>query len=290
MALGVATGAAAALGGCAFEEPVRARPITKAQISYGLDPLQSGVLRSAKQVSQQHVVVLLHGGYWRTGWDRSAMEPLAEDLARRGWATWNIGYRRVGDPGGGWPGTLEDVAAGIDHLATLQAEHDLDLSKVTVIGHSAGAQLAFWAAARKHLGAGAPGGAPAVSPAAAISLSGVLDLAAAAQVTAFDGGELAASTQALLGGAPDQVPDRYQMASPIDLVPLAVPQLLLHGSGDAKVPADQSRLYGERAGQVGDAIAFVELPDVNHFDVILLDRVWWSEVLRWLPEALGSPP
>ena len=278
------------LGACSSEPPLRSRPIAKEVVAYGGDPLQRGVLRTQVGIERQPVIVLIHGGYWRRGLDREAMEPLADDLSRRGWATWNLDYRRVGDDGGGWAGTLEDVARGIDFLDVLRPRFGLDLSKVAVIGHSAGAQLAFWAVGRGDPSAEDLGGGPVVQPAAAVSLSGVLDLETAAEGTRGDAAELATSTHALLGGTPEQVPDRYAAASPIELVPLAVPQLLLHGSGDTRVPPEQSRTYGAAAAEAGDPVELVELPDVNHFDVILLDHIWWGEVLRWLPAQLGSPP
>ena len=94
------------------------------------------------------MVVLLHGGFWRAQRTLELMRPLAADLAGRGFAAWNLEYRRVGQPGGGWPGTCEDVAAGLDHLARLAGREPLDLDRLVVAGHSAGGHLALWSAAR----------------------------------------------------------------------------------------------------------------------------------------------
>ena len=110
------------------------------------------------------VVVLLHGGFWRAQRTLELMRPLAADLAGRGFAAWNLEYRRVGQPGGGWPGTCEDVAAGLDHLARLAGREPLDLDRLVVAGHSAGGHLALWSAARAGLPAGAPGAGPLVAP------------------------------------------------------------------------------------------------------------------------------
>ena len=127
------------------------------------------------------VVVSIHGGLWLEAYGRDLMDSVCADLAERGWLAWNLEYRRVGGrwSGGGWPTTFADVAAGIDALA----DHaDLaDLGRVAVVGHSAGAPLAMWAAARSGLPDGAPGAHPAVEARAAVSLSGILDLATAAR-------------------------------------------------------------------------------------------------------------
>ena len=124
-------------------EPVAAGPVTYV---YGDSPEQFATLAVPATPGPHPVVVLIHGGFWRAAYGLDLMEPLAADLVRRGYAAWNIEYRRVGQPGGGWPGTLEDVAAAIDKLADLADDADLDLTRVSVVGHSAGGHLALWAA------------------------------------------------------------------------------------------------------------------------------------------------
>ncbi len=285
--LGTGAATALALGACSGGGGSIATPVIRESITYGDGEPQRGELRTLAVATPQPLVVLIHGGYWRTGWNLSAMEPLAEDLARRGYASWNINYRRVGDPGGGWPGTLDDVAAAIDKLAELAPGKRIDLERVAVIGHSAGAQLAFWTGARAKLAPGQPGAGPAVVPAALVSLSGVLDLETAASYREGDTAELSRSTVAFLGGEPAQVPDRYAVASPIAQVPLAPAQLLLHGTSDTKVPPEQARSYQAAAEQAGDRITMVELPGVDHFDTIRRDKIWWEEVVRWLPDQIG---
>src|SRR5688572_18692450 len=114
--------------------------------NYGRDDQQAGDL-SLPGAARPPVVCLLHGGFWRMPHGRAELAPIARDLCTRGFAVWNLEYRRVGAPGGGWPGTLQDVGAGIDHLATLAADGiGLDLDRVAVVGHSAGGQLALWSA------------------------------------------------------------------------------------------------------------------------------------------------
>src|SRR5690242_3906962 len=119
---------------------------------YGPAASQVGDLYLPKQAVKPPVICLLHGGFWRLPYARDQMVPLAEDLIRRGYAAWNLEYRRLGEPGGGWPGTLQDVAAGIDYLATLKAQDiDLDLDRVVTVGHSAGGHLALWAAGARRV-------------------------------------------------------------------------------------------------------------------------------------------
>ena len=138
------------------------------------------------------------------------MEPLADDLVARGYAAWNIEYRRVGQPGGGWPGTLEDVAAAIDKLAEVAAtDADLDLTRVSVVGHSAGGHLALWAAGRGALARGTPGADPAVEVAAAVGLAPVTNLRMGATDRVGNG-----AVVDFLGGSPEEFPDRYAVAEP----------------------------------------------------------------------------
>ena len=149
--------------------------------------------------------MVIHGGFWRSQYDLSLGAPLAEDLAGRGWTTWNLEYRRVGN-GGGWPATLDDVAAGIDHLTTL----GVDTSAVVAVGHSAGGQLAAWAAGRGRLPAAAPGSAPRVRLSGVVSQAGVLDLLTAART-----GVGGSAVPDLLGGTPAQTPSVTAIADPL---------------------------------------------------------------------------
>ena len=187
------------------------------------------------------------------------------DLAGRGWAVWNLEYRRVGRySGGGWPATFEDVAAGIDHLARL--DEPLDLDRVVAIGHSAGGHLALWAAAQPSR----------VRLSAAVSQAGLVDLREAARRNLSDG-----AVRELLGGSPDERPDRYDAASPIELLPLDVPTLLVHGADDEVVPPDLSRAYARRATHLCE---LVELAGVGHMEHLDPDGEAWRPVTEWLEE------
>jgi dipeptidyl aminopeptidase/acylaminoacyl peptidase len=213
------------------------------------------------------VVVLLHGGFWRARYDRTLMHALCRDLAEAGWTAWNLEYRRLGLlSGGGWPETFEDVGDGIDYLAGVPG---LDLRTVVAIGHSAGGQLALWAASREQ---------PAVRVSHAVSQAGVNDLFAAARL----GLSRDAAAQ-LLGGAPEARPERYRAASPIERLPLGVPQLLVHGEEDGIVPLAMSLAYHDAALAAGDSVELAVLPDTGHYEHLDPASEAWRAVRAWLP-------
>lgn len=200
------------------------------------------------------------------------------DLAARGWAVWNLEYRRLGwRSRGGWPATFEDVAAGIDRLGRL--EEALDLARVVAIGHSAGGQLACWAAARRGLPAGAPGSEPRIRVAGAVAQAGVVDLREAARL-----GLSRRVVESLLRGAPGKQPRRYDLASPIERLPTRVPQLLVHGDADDTVPIELARRYAERAAEGGDPCELVELPGGGHFEHLDPASAAWTVVTAWLEQ------
>ncbi len=224
------------------------------------------------------MAVLIHGGFWRARYDLRLEDRLVTDLAGRGFAVWNLEYRRLGwRSRGGWPGTFEDVAAGIDHLGRL--DEPLDLSRVVAIGHSAGGQLALWAAARPGLPEGAPGAEPRVRLSGAVSQAGVADIREAARLELSRG-----AAETFLGGAAGTLPDRYDLASPIERLPLSVPQLLVHGEDDEVVPIDLSRRYVRRAAECGDSCELVELPGIGHDEHLEPDSGAWRPVTTWLGE------
>jgi acetyl esterase/lipase len=227
------------------------------------------------------VAVLLHGGYWQPRYGKLVMRPLAADLTRRGIAAWNVEYRRLGagrGGGGGWPATFEDVAAGIDALADLE-EPRLDLHRVSVVGHSAGGQLGLWAAGRPELPPGAPGAAPRVGLHVAVALAPVTNLAAAGGVA-----------RALMGGAPDDVPERYEQADPVRRAPLALPVLLVHAADDATVPVARSREYARLAAARGGDVTLVEPPAGGHRAPIDPTTQAWDAAATWLGAAVVTAP
>ncbi|MDQ2716311.1 MAG: alpha/beta hydrolase [Chloroflexota bacterium] len=245
--------------------------------AYGTEELQFGELRIPQGEGPHPTAMLIHGGFWRVPYGLTLMNGLAEDLATRGIATWNIEYRRVGDAGGGWPGTLLDVARAADHLGRLARIHSLDLGRVVTVGHSAGGHLACWLAARTRI---APGSPLAVADHAShngysndeqrllavtgvMSLAGVVDLELAWRLHLGND-----AVVALLGGGLNEVPTRYAAASPAALLPLGVPQVLVHGTADDRVPLQVSQAYTEAAIAAGDQAILVELAGVDHFALI----------------------
>ena len=240
-------------------------------VRYGDHPDQLANLHMpAGEEERWPVVVLIHGGFWRAGWDRTLMTSRARALATKGFLAWNIEYLRVGQDGGGWPGTFLDVAAAVDALATVK---QADTARVATVGHSAGGHLALWLAARGRLQAGTPGAGPVVRPNLAVSLAGVADLVAGAEA-GLGGG----ACKALLGGSPTEVPERYAAASPAALLPVGVPQVLVHGSRDDVVPPEQSSAHASAAREAGDDVELIELAGADHFDVIEASHAAWRIV------------
>ena len=231
---------------------------------YGDDSENLAELRVPDGAGPHPVVVLIHGGGWKALWGKDLMVPMAVDLAQRGFASWNIEFRRLGN-GGGWPHTFEDVAAAVDALVEVAEEHVLDLNRVALLGHSSGAQLALWAAAREQRG---------VRAALVVSLSGMVDLVEAER-RGLIGGENV--TARLLGGAALEVPERYAEASPLERLPLGVPQLLIQGLADY-IPdlVDTNRSYARAAEAAGDVIELLELDGVDHLQPIEPSSIAWA--------------
>ena len=224
------------------------------------------------------VAVVLHGGFWRAAYGVELARPLAADLAAAGWAAVAVEYRRVG-AGGGWPATLEDVAAALDALPGLPVADRLDLADVTVIGHSAGGHLAAWAAGRARLPAGAPGADPRVRVATAVLQAGVLDLADADRAGLGDG-----AVRAFLGGADDDLPERRASADPVRLLPTGARVLCVHGEQDDVVPVRQSERYAAAARVAGDTVDVRVVPG-DHMALIEPGEEPWRLVRRWLTPA-----
>jgi 3-dehydroquinate dehydratase type II len=231
-------------------------------IAYGDSPDEVGDLRLPDGTGPFPVAVVIHGGFWKDVWTRDLMDGISVDLTRRGWATWNIEYHRLG-MGGGWPRTLDDVANAIDHLATVGGDHPLDLNHVVSIGHSAGGHLALWAAARPRLTVGTSGAGPRVPVTAAVGLAPVADLAEAHRRGLGND-----AVEAFLRRRPDDGSGRYASASPAALLPIGVTQVLIHGDGDGDVPVDMSEAYAGAAADAGDSIVYHELSGVGHCEIL----------------------
>ncbi|HJM35564.1 MAG TPA: alpha/beta fold hydrolase [Acidimicrobiales bacterium] len=245
------------------------------RIQYGDGLWNAGNLQVPPGDGPFPVLVFIHGGFWKAGFNETLMTGLADDAVNKGVATWNFDYRAVGIPGGGYPGTLEDVANAIDHLTEL--DEPLDLDDVTFVGHSAGGHLALWAAGRSDLNDGDPGSNPRVLPHTVVAQAAVVDLYVAAEQNLGGG-----AVQSFLGGEPDEVPENYRVATPgsTDARIIAV-----HGRYDLTVPISQSDFLTDAEGIFNDT--------ATHFDILNPRHDLWLRTLAALnissdPESISE--
>lgn len=236
-------------------------PPADVRLAYGTDPNQFGELRLPKTKPPFPVVMNIHGGYWRAKYDLAHAGHLCAALTAKGLATWNLEYRRVGNDGGGWPGTFEDIVNGYRFLPQISKRYNLDTNRLIVMGHSAGGQLALCLAAHER------------SVKNAVSLAGVVDLQKA--------WELHLSNNAVvefLGGKPDEVPDHYREADPMQLEIPKASQWLIHGKQDDIVPPEFSRNYVERKKKRSENVHLLEIENAGHFELIDPRSAAWKEV------------
>ncbi|HZV84837.1 MAG TPA: alpha/beta hydrolase [Brevundimonas sp.] len=293
-----------AVGACAHEpsapDPVETRrPITFSQllavprqsadhrIAYGADPLQFGELWLPSTRRGYPVVILIHGGCWRADLPGvELMDYMAADLRGRGYAVWNIEYRRIGHPGGGYPGTFHDVAAALDHLRVLAPVHGLDLRRVAVSGHSAGGHLALWAAARDRIPSASPLHSSQPLPVrGVVSLAGIADLAAYRE-TGPDACGGPSTIDGLVGLPGTDGRDVYADTSPPALSPLGDRQIVISGALDPIVPPRFGQAYAETAAARGDPATSVVLAGAGHFELIDPTSASWPRVVRAYDDLL----
>jgi acetyl esterase/lipase len=256
----------------------RPRPAPTHIIAYGLLPDQHGELWLPSGKGPFPVVVAIHGGCWLANLPGTAlMAYQAEDLRRRGIAVWNIEYRRIGD-GGGYPETFQDVGRAIDRLRDMGPRGRLDLNRVVLAGHSAGGQLALWAAARRRLARTDPLYTPNPLPVrGVVALAGIADLAA----YRADGPEACGGPEtidALTGAAAREGRGRYADTSPAELLPLGVRQVIVSGALDPIVPARFGAAYAAKARAKGDLVQAMTLPGAGHFELIDPTSAAWKQI------------
>jgi acetyl esterase/lipase len=260
------------------------------RIAYGSDPLQFGELRVPSTKGPHPVAIVVHGGCWVAklgNMDERAvaidnMRPAAAALTEAGIATWNVEYRRLGNAGGGWPGSFQDVAHAADFVRTLAKDNQLDLTRVIAIGHSAGGHFVMWLAARAKI--------PKTSELYMnnpLPLRGVVDLDGPADLKAtialqqpVCGSPVITN---LIGGSPEEQPERYRAASPIELLPLGVGQEFFAGRmfGSHVAP------YEAAAKRAGDPLHTTLLPDANHFVFIDPQSEVWPQVVAAVKRLLS---
>lgn len=239
-------------------------PEADQRMQYGPGDYQFADVRIPEDRGPHPTVLFIHGGYWRAKYDLVHAGHFCHALKLAGIATWNVEYRRVGNPGGGWPGTFEDIRSAYHSLLETRQKNTLpllDIKNLCVAGHSAGGQLAMCLAAYEK------------TVTRVLSLAGVLDLRR--------GWELHLSTDAVaqyLGGSPEQVPDHYREASPIEKpIPQAI-QKLIHGTADEDVPYEISQRYAERKKKLNEKVELITLPKIGHFEIVDPASAVWSTV------------
>ncbi len=212
------------------------------------------------------MVAFIHGGYWQAIYNLTHAGHLCVDLAAHGVASWNLEYRRIGDPGGLWPAPLDDALAALGCLRELGRQFPLDLERVILAGHSAGGQLSLLAATRAD-----------IPIRAVVSLAGVVDLAAT-RATGDDNGMI----ERLLGGSPDEMPDRWTEASPRAQLPLGIRYVLACGTADVHWASNDEMTAAARAS--GDEAELLALPGAGHFELVDPQADEWGVVRAKLLE------
>jgi acetyl esterase/lipase len=254
------------------------------RIQYGLAPQHFADLRFPAGTGPFPFLFVIHGGFWQSVYDLKHIGSLCAALTSKGIITCNLEYRRLGNPGGGWPGTFQDVSLAVDHfLEMFSSDGRVDVARTAVIGHSAGGHLALWLVSLHRIRkASTVFGARKYHLNRAVSLAGVCDLR-----TAWNQRLGSGAVGRLMGGAPDQYPDRFNAGSPIELLPSGSRQVLIHGTDDDIVPISQSEKFVEKAEQLGDRPKLVRLKGVGHFELIDPESDAWSKVAGAVLSLMG---
>lgn len=244
--------------------------------AYGSDPEQFGELRVPSGSGPHPVVVYVHGGGWSSAVTLAGAMGICSALTEHGFATWSLEYRRAGN-GGGWPATFDDIKNGAAHLQTLAREHNLDMQRVCVAGQSAGGQLALWLSKQKI---------------ATPSLRGVIGLAPATDLRPIAEREPDHALVTVMGGTPSTQAERYAAVAPLEILPLGLPQLIVHGTADSIVPYAMSEKYVAAARAAGDSVEFVTVEGAEHLDLWNRASPAFPKVVavadRFLKKLIGS--
>lgn len=266
-------------------------PVPKADIrlKYGPNPNHVGDLRLPNGKGPFPVAVLIHGGCFRAEFAKlDELSQLGEALRSEGIATWNIEYRRLGQPGGGWPGTYRDIGEGIDYLRVIARDYPIDLKRVIFVGHSAGGHLAQWAASRAALPAGAPlfTRSP-FKPKGVINLAGLPDLR---ENTAFYEKTCGRSVvHEMLGGVAGINGENGRSTAAGERLPLGVKQTIILGEFENFVPRAIAEAYIAKAKSAGDSAQLIVIPDAGHFEIAATTTAAWHNVRSAILAMLASP-
>lgn len=239
-------------------------PSADERVRYGAAPSQFADLRLPSGAGPHPVVVCIHGGFWRARYDLVHLGHLCAALTARGYATWSVEYRRLGEEGGGYPGSCEDIVASVLALKDIAFARHLDVSRLVLLGHSAGGHLALVAA-------------KALRPRGVVALAPVADLAEASRLGLSSG-----VADEFVGGA------SLGAVSPAHRLPVGVPQWVLHGANDADVPVSMSRAYVQAAKAAGDRAVLVERAGEGHYEPIDPRSAAFEAVLASVREASGN--
>ena len=246
-----------------------------ALVRYGDDPLQFGELRLPEGAGPHPVAVVVHGGCWLSIAGNDYMDRVARRLTDAGWATWNLEFRRIDQPGGAWPGIFRDVAAGTDFLRSLARTYPLDLERVVTVGHSSGGHLALWLSARDRIPAGTE-----LHDEDPLAIHGVVALAGIADLVQYEEMNVPAcgdTPARLLGGVPPSRSPRTAQASPAELLPTRAPQLLVTGDDDYAVPPAHGEAYVARARSRGQDARHHIIARSSHFEIVEPESGPWQE-------------
>jgi len=244
-------------------------PKADVRVGYGGDQNQFVDLRLPKGRGPYALAISIHGGFWRAKYDLGYAGHLCAALTTKGIATANVEYRRVGNAGGGWPGTFVDVRSAYQFLLRSARQHEFDAGRVLVIGHSAGGQLGLGLAAHES-------GVRSV-----VSLGGVADMQRAYGLHLSND-----AVVEFLGGTPAEVGDHYREADPMNMA-IAARQWVVHGGADDVVPPAFSRDYVRVKMKAKEDVRLVEIAGAGHFDVVDPRSSAWGEVEKVVMEALG---
>jgi dipeptidyl aminopeptidase/acylaminoacyl peptidase len=246
------------------------------RVPYGGDPNQFAHLRFPSGRGPSPLLFVVHGGFWQSVYDLSHIGHLCTALTSEGVITCSIEYRRIGNPGGGWPGTFQDISLATRKIMQkVSNDSRFDGDRTAIVGHSAGGHLALWLVgshrtsktSQLHNGQRQDIGG-------AVSLAGVSDLRLAWSQKLGRG-----IVTRLMGGTPDEHPERYNAGSPIELLPTGSRHVLVHGANDDTVPISQSEAFVEKAERLGDRPSLIRLEGVGHYELIDPESAAWPAVV-----------